>query len=86
MTQLDPNWQSDALDLSLDYADQTIAVRGGYHRTDEGEHNEAIFTTSSYVYNNAADAADHFNGNKKAMSTRAIPIRRCALLSADWQL
>ena len=33
MTQLDPNWQSDALDLSLDYADQTIAVRGGYHRT-----------------------------------------------------
>ena len=65
MTQLDPNWQSDALDLSLDYADQTIAVRGGYHRTDEGEHNEAIFTTSSYVYNNAADAADHFNGNKK---------------------
>lgn len=49
MTQLDPNWQSDALDLSLEYADQTIAVRGGYHRTDEGEHNEAIFTTSSYV-------------------------------------
>lgn len=65
MTQLDPNWQSDALDLSLEYADQTIAVRGGYHRTDEGEHNEAIFTTSSYVYKNAADAADHFNGNKK---------------------
>ena len=65
MTQLDPNWQTDALDLSLGYFEQTLAVRGGYHRTDEGEHNEAIFTTSSYVYASAADAADHFNGNKK---------------------
>lgn len=64
-SNLDPNWQNDALDLSLDFADQTIAVRAGYHRTDEGEHNEAIFATSSYVYASAADAADHFNGNKK---------------------
>lgn len=65
MAQLDPNWQADALDLSLDFFEQTLAVRGGYHRTDEGEHSEAIFTTSSYVYKNAQDAADHFNGNKK---------------------
>ncbi|OOS25982.1 O-succinylhomoserine sulfhydrylase [Moraxella pluranimalium] len=65
MTQLDPNWQSDALDPSLGFFEQTLAVRGGYHRTDEGEHSEAIFTTSSYVYRSAADAADHFNGNKK---------------------
>ncbi|UTO05813.1 O-succinylhomoserine sulfhydrylase [Moraxella sp. FZLJ2107] len=65
MTQLDPNWQSDALDPSLGFFEQTLAVRGGYHRTDEGEHGEAIFTTSSYVYKSAADAADHFNGNKK---------------------
>ena len=43
MTQLDPNWQTDALDPSLGYFEQTLAVRGGYHRTDEGEHNEAIF-------------------------------------------
>lgn len=62
---LDPNWQNDALDPSLDFAMQTLAVRGGYHRTDEGEHSEAIFATSSYVYQNAQDAADHFNGNKK---------------------
>lgn len=86
MTQLDPNWQSDALDLSLDYADQTIAVRGGYHRTDEGEHNEAIFTTSSYVYKMPPMPPTILMAIKKAMSTRAIPIRRCALLSADWQL
>lgn len=62
---LDDNWQSDALDLSLGYAEQTIAVRGGYHRSDEGEHSEAIFTTSSYVYESAADAAAHFDGRKK---------------------
>ncbi|UXZ04945.1 O-succinylhomoserine sulfhydrylase [Moraxella nasicaprae] len=65
MTQLDPNWQSDALDPSLGFFEQTLAVRGGYHRTDEGEHSEAIFATSSYVYKSAKDAADHFNGNKK---------------------
>ncbi len=65
LTQLDPNWQSDALDPSLGFFEQTLAVRGGYHRTDEGEHSESIFTTSSYVYRSAADAADHFNGNKK---------------------
>ncbi len=65
MTQLptpDQNWQTDTLDLSLDYGEQTIAVRAGHHRTDENEHNEAIFTTSSYVYQNAQDAFNHFNG------------------------
>lgn len=62
---IDPNWTSDALDLSLGFADQTIAVRAGYHRTDEGEHNEAIFTTSSFVYKSAADAAAHFDGTKQ---------------------
>ncbi len=61
---LDSNWRNDALDLDLDYGMQTIAVRAGQHRTDEGEHSEAIFTTSSYVYTSAADAAAHFNGEK----------------------
>ncbi len=61
---LDPNWQDDALDLSLDYGMQTIAVRAGQHRTDEGEHSEPIFTTSSYVYQSASDAAAHFDGTK----------------------
>lgn len=61
---LDSNWRSDALDLSLDYGMQTVAVRAGQHRTDEGEHSEAIFTTSSYVYESASDAAAHFNGTK----------------------
>ncbi|MGP9518433.1 MULTISPECIES: O-succinylhomoserine sulfhydrylase [unclassified Psychrobacter] len=61
---LDPNWRNDALDLGLDYGMQTIAVRAGQHRTDEGEHSEPIFTTSSYVYRSAADAAAHFDGTK----------------------
>lgn len=62
LNALDQNWRSDALDLGLDYGMQTIAVRAGQHRTDEGEHSEAIFTTSSYVYTSAADAAAHFDG------------------------
>lgn len=61
---LDPNWRNDALDLGLDYGMQTIAVRAGQHRTDECEHSEPIFTTSSYVYQSAADAAAHFDGTK----------------------
>ena len=64
LNPLDPNWRDDALDLGLDYGMQTIAVRAGQHRTDEGEHSEPIFTTSSYVYQSAADAAAHFDGTK----------------------
>lgn len=64
LNKVDPNWRSDALNLELDYGMQTIAVRAGQHRTDEGEHSEAIFTTSSYVYESSADAAAHFNGDK----------------------
>lgn len=40
----------------------TIAIRAGIHRTDEGEHSEAIFTTSSYVFASAAEAAARFSG------------------------
>ena len=64
LNTLDPNWRDDALNLELDYGMQTIAVRAGQHRTDEGEHSEVIFTTSSYVYHSAADAAAHFDGTK----------------------
>jgi O-succinylhomoserine sulfhydrylase len=40
----------------------TLAVRAGIHRTGEGEHSEPIFTTSSYVFENAAAAAARFSG------------------------
>lgn len=40
----------------------TQAVRAGQHRTNEGEHSEAIFPTSSYVFASAAAAAARFSG------------------------
>jgi len=40
----------------------TLAIRAGIHRTAEGEHSEPIFTTSSYVFASAADAAARFSG------------------------
>jgi O-succinylhomoserine sulfhydrylase len=42
----------------------TLAVRAGHDRTNEGEQGEAIFTTSSYVYESAAQAAARFSGEE----------------------
>ena len=42
----------------------TLAIRAGYQRSHENEHNEAIFPTSSYVYNSAAQAAARFSGEE----------------------
>lgn len=47
------------------YGQNTLAVRGGYIRTAEAEHSEAIFPTSSYVFESAAQAAAIFSGEKK---------------------
>jgi O-succinylhomoserine sulfhydrylase len=38
----------------------TLAIRAGHARTHEGEHSEPIYPTSSFVFNNAADAAARF--------------------------
>jgi O-succinylhomoserine sulfhydrylase len=43
-----------------DYDLSTLAIRAGQVRTHEGEHSEPIFTTSSYVFRNAAEAAARF--------------------------
>lgn len=42
----------------------TLAIRAGHVRTAEGEHSEAIFTTSSYVFDSAAEAAARFAGDQ----------------------
>ena len=42
----------------------TLAVRAGQHRSAEGEHSEALFLTSSYVFANAAEAAARFSGDQ----------------------
>lgn len=41
---------------------ETLAVRAGHSRTNEGEHSEAIFLTSSFVFGSAAEAAARFSG------------------------
>ncbi|WP_431483874.1 O-succinylhomoserine sulfhydrylase [Pseudomonas solani] len=60
MTQ---EWEAGRLDSDLEGAAfDTLAVRAGQHRTPEGEHGEAMFLTSSYVFRTAADAAARFAG------------------------
>jgi O-succinylhomoserine sulfhydrylase len=46
------------------YGFSTRAVRAGQVRTPEGEHSEAIFPTSSYVFASAAEAAARFSGEQ----------------------
>jgi len=45
------------------YQFDTLAVRTGHRRTSENEHGEPIFTTSSFVFDNAAQAAARFSGD-----------------------
>jgi O-succinylhomoserine sulfhydrylase len=56
-------WEAGRLDSDLEGVGfDTLAVRAGQHRTPEGEHGEAMFLTSSYVFRSAADAAARFAG------------------------
>jgi O-succinylhomoserine sulfhydrylase len=45
------------------YQFDTLAVRTGHQRTGENEHSEPIFTTSSFVFDNASQAAARFSGD-----------------------
>jgi O-succinylhomoserine sulfhydrylase len=47
-----------------DWGQATRAVRVGHRRTAEGENAEPIFTTSSYVFRSAAEAAARFSGDE----------------------
>lgn len=42
----------------------TRAIRVGHRRTEEGEHSEPIFATSSFVFASAAEAAARFGGEQ----------------------
>ena len=48
-------------DVEDNYSFDTLAVRAGQSRSAEGEHSEPIFTTSSYVFASAAEAAARFS-------------------------
>jgi O-succinylhomoserine sulfhydrylase len=55
----------DEFDDYLDHAAlDTLAVRAGQVRTQEGEHSEALFLTSSYVFGSAREAAARFSGEQ----------------------
>lgn len=59
-------WQAGRLNSDLhDVGLDTLAVRSGQRRTPEAEHSEALFLTTSYVFESAADAAAHFSGAVK---------------------
>lgn len=44
--------------------DDTLAVRAGFERSSAQEHSESIVTTSSFVFNSAAEAAARFSGEE----------------------
>ena len=50
------------MDKEIDkYQQDTLAIRNGYQRTHENEHAEAMFLTSSYVFESAEMAAKYFS-------------------------
>lgn len=55
---------SDYDDLEAEWSFATQAVRAGQVRTQEQEHSEPIFPTSSFVFSSAAEAAARFSGEE----------------------
>lgn len=50
---------------SPNYRPETLAVRAGQERSQFGEHSEALYLTSSFVFQNAAQAARRFSGEEE---------------------
>jgi O-succinylhomoserine sulfhydrylase len=59
MDNFDNQFEEDPL---LGAALDTLAIRAGQTRSHEGEHSEALYLTSSYVFGSAQEAADRFSG------------------------
>lgn len=74
-----------------DFSFETLAIRSGHNRTPEGEHGEPIFTTSSFVFKSAAEAAARFGGDEPGNiysrftnpTVRAFETRLAALEGGD---
>jgi O-succinylhomoserine sulfhydrylase len=49
----------------VDYRPETLAVRAGQERSQFGEHSEALYLTSSFVFKSAAQAAKRFSGEEE---------------------
>lgn len=63
-TPSDTQRRKDPQQRDLDAGFATRAIRVGHSRTPEGEHGEPIFTTSSFVFQSAAEAAARFAGDQ----------------------
>ncbi len=48
--------------MSDDFELETLALHAGIHRSQFNEHSEALYLTSSFVFDNAAQAAARFSG------------------------
>lgn len=48
-----------------DYSPETLAVRAGQERSQFNEHSEALYLTSSFVFQTAAQAAARFSGEEE---------------------
>lgn len=46
---------------------ETLAIRAGIERSQFGEHSEALYLTSSFVFESAAQAARRFSGEEEGM-------------------
>ncbi|MBA4501885.1 O-succinylhomoserine sulfhydrylase [Marinobacterium marinum] len=51
-------------DAGEGYDIDTLSIRAGQSRTAEGEHSDAIFATSSFVFSSAREAAARFGGEE----------------------
>lgn len=79
------------MDKDIQGKAETLAIRTGHHRTHEGEHSEPLFLTSSYVFDDAQQAADRFAGRAEGNiysrtgnpTTRIFEERLAALEGAE---
>jgi len=64
-----PSKVQDSVDMpsSSSLSDETLAVRAGFERSSFMEHAEPIFTSSSYVFKSAAEAAARFAGDEDGL-------------------
>ena len=83
--------------MSDNYELETLAVRGGIERSQFGEHSEALYLTSSFVFKSASEAAKrgktplarivswaHAGVDPSIMGTGPIPASKKALEKAGW--
>ena len=65
--------------MSDDFELETLALHTGIHRSQFNEHSEALYLTSSFVFDSAAQAAARFPGRNRETSIRALPTLRLQL-------